>query len=492
MRVVGSNPLEFHFKETGATPVARSKFTGIYTSNEKEKTVFSFYIKVQAIPVTFNFIIKDNNMKNIVETKIAAPPGLYEAYLYQYTNQETNQKYVGIHKGSVDDEYKHSSTNKEFQKVFSDSKSKLKYEVLYFGDYTEMKNIEHRILKQVDARNSDEYYNKSNGFPSYVEPDLEKCEELASQIKSGFFNVGKEALSLHVSMEYFQSRYQHSSELQKIVKERINDNDGNTDKCNPVLVYESRGDGGQDKRGDGNHTVFGADAAKHAVDIPVARVPYETHKEFSNEELLLVGNILNRKEDVVKKPIDISDGIKYVIRRYSAEGTSTNSVHNVKCLKAFGFTGSKTTGEIKSIITKADKLIDESSEIEELKRQNRLFINYKASPHNNKLADTVKAFSSREGVSSIYMSSAKFSGDRILEHLAIVSEPELNKTTIVVVVHHSSLKQEKLWKKEGQPHWINVFDSTLDKKFTIQFCEMPTTMSDGTQSSVSLPESILV
>ena len=56
-------------------------------------------------------------MTNIVEQVIATPPASYEAYLYQYTNLVDGKAYVGIHKGSVDDTYNHSSTNEEFQKV---------------------------------------------------------------------------------------------------------------------------------------------------------------------------------------------------------------------------------------------------------------------------------------------------------------------------------------------------------------------------------------
>ena len=41
--------------------------------------------------------------------------------------------------------------------------------------------------------------------------------------------------------------------------------------CNPVLVWEGRGENGEDLRGDGNHTVLGAGQSKHAVDIPVMR-----------------------------------------------------------------------------------------------------------------------------------------------------------------------------------------------------------------------------
>ena len=89
---------------------------------------------------------------NIVEQVIATPPASYEAYLYQYTNLSDGKAYVGIHKGSVDDPYNHSSTNKVFKKVFANSRSKLKFYVYAYGDYMEMQNAEHRILKKTNAR----------------------------------------------------------------------------------------------------------------------------------------------------------------------------------------------------------------------------------------------------------------------------------------------------------------------------------------------------
>ena len=95
----------------------------------------------------------------------------YEAYLYRYTNVtdgKAKKVYIGIHKGSVDDSYNHSSKNSEFQKAFSNSKSKLKFEVLEYGSYMEMQNTEYRMLKKVDARKNSLYYNKSNVFPKFA------------------------------------------------------------------------------------------------------------------------------------------------------------------------------------------------------------------------------------------------------------------------------------------------------------------------------------
>ena len=100
-------------------------------------------------------------MTNIVEQVIATPPASYEAYLYQYTNLVDGKAYVGIHKGSVDDPYNHSSTNEEFQKVFATSKSQLKFEVIEYGDYVTIQNAEYNILKKVNARTNPMYYNLS-------------------------------------------------------------------------------------------------------------------------------------------------------------------------------------------------------------------------------------------------------------------------------------------------------------------------------------------
>ena len=79
---------------------------------------------------------------NIVESVIAPPPSSYEGYLYSYTNLTTNQIYLGIHKGSVNDDYNHSSTNVEFAEVFADSNSRLKFEVL---------RIRYTITSQTDS-----------------------------------------------------------------------------------------------------------------------------------------------------------------------------------------------------------------------------------------------------------------------------------------------------------------------------------------------------
>ena len=141
-------------------------------------------------------------MSNLKEQIIATPPASYEAYLYRYINEENGKIYVGIHKGSVDDPYNHSSTNLEFAKVFVDSNSKLIFEVISYGTWIEMQNAEYNILHKVDARNNPDYYNKSNGFPQYVEPNRDKVLALLNQIRDGLYPTKKEPLHLHEEMAW--------------------------------------------------------------------------------------------------------------------------------------------------------------------------------------------------------------------------------------------------------------------------------------------------
>jgi hypothetical protein len=404
-------------------------------------------------------------MSNIVEEVIATPPASYEGYLYRFTNIDDGKMYVGIHKGAVDDPYNHSSTNVEFHKVFADSKSKLKYEVLAYGDYMQMQNEEHRILKKSNARTNPDYYNKSNGFPQYVEADIENCVFIDTQIDDGIFPVVREDLQLHVQMGYLQVRFQHDPDHQRKIKQKIDDARGNTDKCNPVLVWEGRGENGEDIRGDGNHTVLGAAQSKHAVDIPVIRIPYAVHCDLTDEDLRFIGNARNKNEEVIKKGIEKPDGIKYVLDMASKK-VPYNAPSNSAALKYFGF----TKREIRDILRDANQiLITQQQHIS----AGRIFKNYKARPHSAELDAEVASYNRPDlGQCSMYLSSGAVRFERVLE---LLYANRKNCTKCIVVIHHPTVEQGKKWKKHDQPYYLNLCEFyNLD----VEFVEMDMWMED--------------
>jgi hypothetical protein len=176
--------------------------------------------------------------------------------------------------------------------------------------------------------------------------------------------------------------------------------------------------------------------------------------DYTTAELKGVGNLLNRKSKITKKEIDQQTGIKHVKDNYCL-GVPHNSNSNVEWLKAFGFTKS----QVNSIIKKSKDLIDK----DELLKNNLLFIDYKAKPHNQTLIDTVAAYAADPNVCSIQMSSAKFSSDRIIETLYANRSlnKNLGKRICQVIIHHKSPEQEHIWKTADQARWINMLSYLL-------------------------------
>ena len=108
----------------------------------------------------------------------------YEYFIYLWLIVETDLKYCGYHKGiPLRDGYYHSSTNEDFNLVFSDANSKLEFSVISYGAYIEMLNLEHKILSENDARNNPLYYNLNNGFEKDNEPDLDLCDEFVEEFE---------------------------------------------------------------------------------------------------------------------------------------------------------------------------------------------------------------------------------------------------------------------------------------------------------------------
>jgi len=407
------------------------------------------------------------NSTNVVETNIVPPPSLYEAYLYQFINLLNNKIYLGIHKGAVDDTYMHSSTNKEFNEVFADSDSQLQFDVVQYGTYADIQNEEHRVLSKVDARNNPLYYNKTNGFPAYRTPDLDKCSRFVEDLEAGKYRVEPELIVDHIGMKYIQSRFVDKEGLQKKIRDRINNANGNTDKCNPVLVYEGRGDNGEDVRGNGNHTVKGAHQAKHAKKLPVDRIPSEVHENFTKTELYAIGDLLNKEDDIVRSPIDTKDGIKYVLKA-KEDGVPIESQSNLDWLRAFGFVGSLKSLEIGRIIKRAGELYATG----EACTGNRLWKNYLQGDFSGELRDVVDGHGQNKDIISMACSSGNLNVNTVLEKMK--AGIQIGKKTVMVVIHHPNPIAEDQWKSVVQPKWIKIFKEVLRSDLKVRFEEMDT------------------
>ena len=398
---------------------------------------------------------------NIVEEVFAKSPKQYQGYTYKYTDLDSNRKYVGVHKGCVTDSYKHSSRNVEFNKIFQNPTSRLKYEVLSYGTFREMLNLEHKLLKKVNAKDNPEYFNKTNGVQQYMTPDLESCREMVEMIQSNQFPITYEDKNEHVDMERLQVRYQDDDKLQKLITQKLDDAGGSVEKCNPIVVFEGRGKKGGDIRIDGNHTFYGALASKHTVEIKIMRISYQEGLHLTDLEMDTIADLLNARPDIVKKPCNVADGIKHV-KSWVYNGAELRDAELIKALQMMGFTKGETT----RILDGAEQELTEETEKE---KNGSVFKNYKSGKYLKEMTARTQKLMAQDNTIALYMSSAKFSLERIVDSLYANRNDEIK--TVNVVIHHPSVAQERKWKENIQPQWLKQLRFVMSQ-YDFNFIEM--------------------
>lgn len=89
-----------------------------------------------------------------------------EAFVYTWTNLETNQLYIGSHKGTPDDGYVCSS--KIMLEDYMKNRSAFSRQIVATGSHEDMIAFEHSLLMAVDAMHDSQFYNRHNGNGRYV------------------------------------------------------------------------------------------------------------------------------------------------------------------------------------------------------------------------------------------------------------------------------------------------------------------------------------
>jgi hypothetical protein len=417
---------------------------------------------------------------SISQVELGNVPEVYEGYLYRFTvlNGEYKDKvYVGVHKGYVGDGYWHSSTDEDFKKIFSATGTKLKFEVLEYGDYAQMTVKEHKILSDNKARTNDKYINKYNGTPKYVEPDVDKMEELTNKILNKEFPITKEDVNEVYKTKRLQVRAEDYTEHRRTIRERIDEENGNTHKCNPIVIYEGRM-AGEDVVGDGNHTLDAAHDSKHCTEVPVMRIPFEYHTKLSNQELKGVSNLLNKKPEIEKVSMTPADAVKYIVGVSETSGTPYNSNGNKVFLEKCGFA--------KAAITRILNKAKEEIAANKFAASNKLWIHYDKPENKKRLQKKVELYATRDtNTICIALSSAMFRWDTIwntlYESAEFQKEEKLKrKSSLVILVHHKNTTWEDNWKSGlgAQIYKKLKWHLTESQKepYKVELIEMSTTM----------------
>lgn len=126
-----------------------------------------------------------------------------EAFVYQWTNLTNNKKYIGYHKGAIDDGYICSSSSSIFWEDFKNPNMKWERQILAEGTKEACLKIEQKILKEINLR-SDEFYNNARGA------EIIFTDEVKEKIRQH-----------HIGGSSGMKGKKHSEETKKKIKEAL-------------------------------------------------------------------------------------------------------------------------------------------------------------------------------------------------------------------------------------------------------------------------------
>lgn len=294
--------------------------------------------------------------KSVKKTKVAEPPQEgYEAYLYQYTNlnHPLKKAYVGIHKGDYNDGYTNSSTNKEFKEELANPNSNFLYEVREYGTYELMSVRENDILTIGREENKDAWYNKTNGSPKFKVPDFDAINLLVEQVKNKVFPVTKMTREELEKLEFLQVRTESFPKLIQDIAQAIDEGGGDTSDCEPIVIFEGRGQNSEDVGGDGYHSCGGGLSSEKMMSMSVIRISLSENKFYTNTELKTFSHQMNAGDRIHKNPATEDDLKKqlYVMITDAGGEESVLDHPNVKgwLVNKMYKTKKKSNGLIKSI-----------------------------------------------------------------------------------------------------------------------------------------------
>lgn len=384
------------------------------------------------------------------------PPSEYEGYTYKFTDTITGKFYIGIHKGMVDGMYWNSSTCKEMHEMLSSGEKRLVIDILAYGSYKDMQRKERLLLENDGPKTNPLCLNKSVGSAK-LPINQDGINNLAGNINKGTWRAKNmpitDLMVIRNRDDAFQVRGQEDGEHVDEICQRITDAAGNTDKCNPVVIYASRKNG-KDVIGDGNHTVLAVHKyaeREHSrtgrdpktITVPVSIVPKNEHENFTDIELMAVGNLLNARAEVLKKGATVEDGVKFLVARYMEDGTDPKDLSNSAILKSMRFSNKQMT----YIRKLAEREIKDSKGL----TGGEVWISYKDIDRDLLNKNVYK--NTNEDTLCIALPSAAFKWDHVFNKL--YTESEVNKDgarvskkkNFKVVLYHSRPSDQEKWNK---------------------------------------------
>ena len=378
----------------------------------------------------------------------------YEAYVYQITVNDTGKKYIGFHKGKFDGTYHHSSKCPIFQKDFAKGNNTI--ECVATGTAIDMATLEHDMLLEVDAKNNDEYYNKSNGGGMYVKTVGKKIElmELYQMIMTKEFGIELVKKAVVAGYTKYQTRVENTDTKHVAdLKDAMMDLHGKIDDFDPVIVLKGFAKDGGDVILDGNHTTLAAVSCTHVLKIPVMYIEKKIWTQFSTVQLQILANLLNPQQEKSAKAGSIDDQVDWIVASFEENGVPADSDENIAFLKGMHFKNAK----IKSIIKKAKTKIELNDKLPSG------WIWKQWSLYKNELDTILKNASDKDSI-AIHQSSGKFNLHKLQDELKLLAKAKSKKKYATVYITHPNYDTMTEFNKKWLPKVLDDIEFWIEPK----------------------------
>ena len=383
------------------------------------------------------------------------------SYYYEYINlNKNNKKYAGIHKGTPEDTYHHTSSSEEFaDDLINDD---FEYHVLSYGAYEEMRAHENDILDKANLPNP-LYYNKWKGYgvddiSNLTDSDF--IDEMSSTIMSTGTYGGNEIEYVKFDKKNFKNDPLYRvirkqirkdtlvSENVKRLRNAVDEVIGNLEKLGMTLMIVILRDRLNTETGEkedwlisGNHTWEAILTSKHGRHMPILYIEEENHKDISDINIDLLGLYCNPREEQIKTESSYDDIAKQIHKiRVANPGILDNRHTEIRKIYKRNFLQSAEMGVVNKLV---NNLLKDSN------TTNTNWINWNEGEYKKQLIDEkTKWEADGKTVCRVNSSGRASIGDDLIDISAMLEEDKDSVKRYVLILQHPSQKYLDIYDKK--------------------------------------------
>tara|TARA_R100001509_G_scaffold158623_2_gene124042 strand:- start:91 stop:1047 length:957 start_codon:yes stop_codon:yes gene_type:complete len=262
-----------------------------------------------------------------------------------------------------------------------------------------------------------------------------------------------------------QIRYITDPDLARYITDQLDDNDGNLDMTDPIIVFIDR-EGNKVIIG-GNHTRAGILSSKKATSAKVINLGNLYDEGWSDAEVRMLGILLNPKPKKRRNPSSNDDFVKTLVNNFETDGILIEDPHNLIFLMQAGCSSRECT----AIISKAKDAVDKINVGKMLGG-----VWKKWDPRSIESQETIDAFSDSKSITWM-MTSKLFDWRKIMDK--VFANMGGSRKNLRILIHHPTPDAESKWINDVKPMHTKLLDTFLvPAGYTYELIELATIISE--------------